>query len=81
MYSNSIFAFYGYILFFSSFLSFFNTHLYCLVGCLSMVGCLICMCFVFLYFYLFSALSACFTWKGALEIQSLLSLSLLLLLS
>ena len=36
VYIDTVFGFYGYILLF--FLSFLNTHLYSLVGCLSMIG-------------------------------------------
>ena len=35
MYINTVFAFYGYLFFF--FFFFLNTHLYCLVGCFSMI--------------------------------------------
>ena len=52
MYIDAIFVLSGYI---------FNTHLYCLVGCLSMIGHMliwvfICMCFVFLCLHLFNAI-------------------------
>ena len=60
MYIDTIFAFYGCNLFFSPF---FLTPLYYFVGCLSRVvwthtvlGCRLCMCFVFLYLHLFSAI-------------------------
>ena len=36
--------------------------------------CLICMCFVFFVFALVQRNWACFTWKGALEVRSLLLL-------
>ena len=58
---STIFVFYGYIYFlFVCMCVFCYTHLYCLVGCFSMIGhscfvCLTCMCFVFLYLHLFSA--------------------------
>ena len=62
---------------------FLNTHLYCLVRCLSMIvswmpehdcldkccfGCLRCMCFVFLYLHLF--IEHVSHQKGALKIRS-----------
>ena len=59
VYIEAVIEFYGYL---------FSTHLYCLVGCLSMIvwmfandcldtcWCLICMCFVFFYLHLFSAI-------------------------
>ena len=47
---------------FCFFFFFFFTYLYCLAGCMSMIfsthavlGCLISMCFTFLYLYLFKA--------------------------
>ena len=56
VYIDTLFVFYGYIFF-------KPIYLYCLVGCLSMIvwthavfGCLICMCFVFLYLHLFSTI-------------------------
>ena len=57
MYIDMIFEFYGYID------SFFQTHLCCLVGCLSMIvwthavsGVLYTCVFIFLYLHLFSAI-------------------------
>ena len=60
VHTDTIFTFYCFFFFF--FLTSFNIHLYCLVGCLSMIvwtyavlGVLY-ACFVFLYLYLFSAI-------------------------
>ena len=52
--------------------SLFNTHFYCVVGCLRMIFghklfWVSCMCFVF-FIALVRRKLACFTWKGALEI-------------
>ena len=53
VYTDTIFAFYGFIDFF------FFTNPFLLLAWLSTIasarfGCLICMCFIFLYLYLFS---------------------------
>ena len=59
-------------------LGFFMGTFFCLVGCLSMIvwtsavlgvsyACVLFVCCFFLYLHLFSA---CFTWKGALEIHT-----------
>ena len=56
VYNDTVFMFYGLC-------RFFKTHLYCLDECLRITildtccfGCLICMCFIFLYLHLFSAI-------------------------
>ena len=82
-YTDTILAFYGYIDLFIVLLFFF-IHLHCLVGCLSMIVWTHVLfwvsnmhVFYILVFVLVQHDRACFTQKGALEIQSLL-LSLLL---
>ena len=69
VYIDTVFGFYVYF--------FLNAHPYCLAGCLNMIACtravlgvLYARVFVFA---LVQRNSACFTWKGALEILSLLS--------
>ena len=72
------------ILWVLSFLVFFNTHLYYSVGCLSMIiGHMLSWVsymhvFCIFLFALVQRNSACFTWKGTLEICSILLLLLLL---
>ena len=63
VYVHMVFGFYEYFFFILFTWMFQHDCLdtYCL-------ECLICMCFVFSYFHLFSA---CFKWKGALEMRSL----------
>ena len=65
---------------------FLNTHLYCIVRCLSMIVWthavldVLYACVLYFCVRTFHRNWACFTWKGVLEIRLLLLLLLLLLL-